>query len=214
MSVRGHTEEAFEETIVASMLGAGWLAGQQDHYDRELALDTAHLFEFVGRTQADTWETLIAYSGGDQDLAQREFARFLAREIDTRGALDVLRNGVKDRGVRIHLAYFRPAHTVAEDALVEYRANRLSVTRQLAYSTTEPGRELDLVLFVNGIPVATAELKNPLTGQTVENAKHQYRTDRDPKELLFARRALVHFAVDPDLVFLTTRLRGAKTHFL
>ena len=112
------------------------------------------------------------------------------------------------------LAYFRPAHTLADDALVQYEENRLSVTRQLHYSTREPDRSLDLVLFVNGIPVATAELKNPLTGQTVEHAKEQYRRDRDPRELLFARRALVHFAVDPELVFITTRLAGKATRFL
>jgi type I restriction enzyme R subunit len=156
---------------------------------------------------------LEQYAGDDAGLAEREFLRFLAREIDVQGALDVVRNGVKDRGVRVKLAYFRPAHTVAEDALDDYRKNRLSVTRQLRYSNTNTN-ELDLVLFVNGIPVATAELKNHLTGQTVEDAKHQYRIERDPKDLLFAKRALVHFAVDADLVFLTTRLSGDKTGFL
>ncbi|WP_344209259.1 type I restriction endonuclease subunit R [Kribbella sancticallisti] len=164
-------------------------------------------------SQPVEWDTLLQYAGGDVALAEREFLRFLAKEIDSRGVLDVLRNGVKDRGVRIRLAYFRPAHTVADDALDEYRKNRLSVTRQLRFSQ-ENTNELDLALFVNGIPVATAELKNHLTGTTVEDAKKQYREDRDPKELLFAKRALVHFAVDPELVFLTTRLRGRDTTFL
>nr|WP_272955946.1 DEAD/DEAH box helicase family protein [Actinopolymorpha rutila] len=98
--------------------------------------------------------------------------------------------------------------------MVQYEKNRLTVTRQLAYSEKAPGNELDLTLFVNGIPVATAELKNNYTGQTVEDAKKQYRRDRDPNELIFARRTLVHFAVDQELVFLTTRLAGAETMFL
>lgn len=116
--VRAATEEAFEEAVVASMLASGWSAGRPEFYHPESGLDTAHLFEFIGASQMDAWNTLVTYAGGDQDLAQREFSRLLAREIDERGALDVLRNGVKDRGVRIRLAYFRPAHTVAEDALV------------------------------------------------------------------------------------------------
>ncbi|MFC5262512.1 type I restriction endonuclease subunit R [Kribbella qitaiheensis] len=210
---RAHTEEAFEEAVEGALLAAGWHQGRADAFDRELALDASQLMPFVQVVQGDEWNTIVQYAGGDLALAEREFLRFLAKEIDSRGALDVLRNGVKDRGVRIQLAYFRPAHTVAEDALDEYRQNRLSVTRQLRYGDTTTN-SLDLTLFVNGIPVATAELKNSLTGQTVEDAKRQYREDREPKELLFAKRALVHFAVDPDLVFITTKLRGKDTAFL
>ncbi len=209
-----HKEVAFEDAIERALLASGWHRGQRDGYDRELGLDTDQLWTFISRTQMDQWNHLLEFDGGDQTAAQRKFARYLTREIDQRGALDVLRHGVKDRGVLIRLAYFMPAHTLADDALVQYRENRLSVTRQLRYSTKTPDRSLDLALFVNGIPVATAELKNPLTAQTVEHAKAQYREDRDPRELLFARRTLVHFAVDPNLVFITTRLAGAKTRFL
>ncbi|OLZ51890.1 type I restriction endonuclease subunit R [Amycolatopsis keratiniphila] len=210
---RDHTEEAFEDTIVAALRGAGWRRGNSDTYSTELGLDPARTVPFIEATQPEEWGALVQFAGGDPGLAEREFTRLLAKEIDARGALDVLRNGIKDRGVRIKLAYFRPAHTVAEGALDEYRLNQLSVTRQLRYSSTN-ANELDLVLFVNGIPVATAELKNQLTGQTVEDAKRQYRKERDPKELLFAKRTLVHFALDTDLVFLTTRLAGDKTAFL
>ena len=209
-----HKEVAFEDAIERALLDSGWERGLHDGYDRELALDTDQLFTFIGATQQDQWDRLIEFEGGDQDATQQKFAQYLAREIDTHGALDVLRHGVKDRGVLIRLAYFRPAHTLADDALVQYEQNRLSVIRQLRYSAKTPDRSLDLVLFVNGVPVATAELKNPLTGQTVEHAKAQYRKDRDPRELIFARRTLVHFAVDPDLVFITTRLAGEKTRFL
>lgn len=209
-----HSEEAFEIAIEQAMLAGGWNQGTKAHYRRDLGLDTAELFAFLGATQPREWDRLlVAYGGEDSDTVQRRFAERVSSEIDQRGPLDVLRHGVKDRGVTLRLAFFRPAHTLADDALVEYQGNRLTVTRQLRYSETTTD-ELDLALFVNGIPVATAELKNPLTGQTVEDAKKQYRSDRDPKELLFARRTLVHFAVDPDQVFLTTRLAGARTRFL
>ncbi|MBB1158653.1 type I restriction endonuclease subunit R [Amycolatopsis dendrobii] len=208
-----HKEIAFEDAIEKSLLDGGWERGRSADYDPELGLCPVDVFTFIGRTQADQWERLVEFDGG-RDEAQIRFKKYLAREIDSRGALDVLRHGVKDRGVLLRLAYFRPAHTLADDALDQYNGNILTVTRQLRYSRTTPDKSLDLALFVNGIPVATAELKNPLTGQNVEHAKAQYRRDRDPKELLFARRALVHFAIDPDLVFVTTKLAGEKTRFL
>ncbi|MFB9236298.1 type I restriction endonuclease subunit R [Plantactinospora siamensis] len=207
-----HQEKSFEGAIEAALLGSGWRAGVPEHYSRKLGLDTSELFVFIGATQQAAWDKLCAYYGNPSE-AQRSFTQHLAKQIDERGALDVLRWGVKDKGVLIKLAYFKPAHSITDDALRLYRANRLTVTRQLAYSESNHNT-LDLMLFVNGIPVATAELKNPLTGQTVEDAKRQYREDRDPKELIFARRALVHFAVDPDLVFVTTRLARDRTRFL
>lgn len=208
-----HDERAFEDAIEESLVASGWVRGQRGGYRPEFGLDTDQMFTFIGATQADEWDKLRAFYGTDTGEAQRQFTRRVAAEIDARGALDVLRHGVKDKGHLIRMAYFRPAHTIAEDALVRYDQNRLSVTRQLAYSEKSTN-ELDLALFVNGVPVATAELKNPLTGQTVEDAKRQYRCDRDPAELLFAKRALVHFVVDPELVFLTTRLAGNATRFL
>jgi type I restriction enzyme R subunit len=211
---RVHREVAFEDAIEASLLASDWHRGVPDNYRRDLGLDTSELHAFIGATQIQEWQKRLAYHGGDSGEAMRSFERLVAKEIDERGSLDVLRHGVKDRGVTFRLAYFRPAHTIAADALTLYRANRLSVTRQLHYSAQTPDRSVDLALFVNGIPVATAELKNPLTSQTVEHAKRQYRRDRDPAEPLFARRTLVHFAVDPELVFLTTRLAGDRTRFL
>ncbi|MEU2169565.1 type I restriction endonuclease subunit R [Micromonospora chersina] len=208
-----HQEQYFEAAIEGSLRGSGWRRGAPSNYDRGLGLDTAELFAFIGATQPYEWEKLLAYHGNNRDEAERHFAQYLAKQINERGPLDVLRRGVKDKGVLIRLAYFKPAHAITDDALKLYRANRLTVTRQLAYSTSN-NNTLDLVLFVNGIPLATAELKNPLTGQTVEDAKKQYRETRDPKELLFSRRTLVHFAVDPDLVFITTKLAGDKTRFL
>ncbi|GAA5199592.1 DEAD/DEAH box helicase family protein [Rugosimonospora acidiphila] len=212
MSAEVYKEEKFEDAIKAELLAGGWIKGVSSFYDAGLGLDTGELETFVGATQQKAFEKLIA-AYGDIATAQREFAKRVAAEIDKRGVLDVLRNGVKDRGVTIQLIYFRPGHTLAAGALDEYRANRLTVVRQLRYSAKTAG-ELDLALFVNGVPIATAELKNPLTGQDVEDAKAQYRKDRDPKELIFARRTLAHFAVDPHLVFLATRLAGEQTRFL
>lgn len=207
------SEQSVEAGITEAMVVSGWLTGAARHYERQVGLDTSEVFAFIGATQPDEWAKLLAYHGNDPDVAQQHFAQHLAKQIDERGPLDVLRRGVKDKGVLMRLAYFKPAHAITDDALKLYRANRLTVTRQLAYSTSN-NNTLDLVLFVNGIPLATAELKNPLTGQTVEDAKEQYRKTRDPKELIFARRTLVHFAVDPDLVFVTTKLAGQKTRFL
>jgi type I restriction enzyme, R subunit len=211
MSPGGHVERAFEDRVEHELCERGWeKAGGT--YRSEWALDTGELFRFIGRTQQKSWDRLIESHGG-QDAAQREFARRLAAEVDARGVLDVLRRGVKDRGVQIELAYFRPGHTLATDALREYHANVLTVARQLHYSTRDAKRSIDLVLFVNGLPVATVELKNSSTGQDVDHAIAQYRS-RDPNEPLFAKRAVVHFAVDPDRAFIATHLRGGDTQFL
>ena len=123
-------------------------------------------------------------------------------------------NGIKDSGCKFRLAYFRPASGLNEETQRLHAANLFAVVRQLRYSEKNE-KSLDLVLFLNGIPIFTAELKNPLTGQDVEDAIRQYKTDRDPREPLFAYgRCLAHFAVDPDLVYVTTQLAGPKTRFL
>lgn len=211
-----HHEKVFGDAIVAAMRAGGWIEGEAADYRPELGLDTRQLFTFIGATQPDEWEKVVTYYGGDRNEAQRSFAKWLDKSIADRGLLDVLRKGVKAQGVRIWLAYFRPSFVESDAILDDYRSNRLTVVRELAYATKQAdrGNRLDLALFLNGIPVATAELKNPLTGSGVEHAKAQYRTDRDPTELIFARRVLANFAVDPDLVFVTTALRGAKTRFL
>ncbi|WP_075986060.1 type I restriction endonuclease subunit R [Streptomyces sp. FR-008] len=219
---RPDCEYAFERTIVEALTASDWHEGERGKgaYNPELGLDTAQLWTFLGATQPAALERLKEFTGeaGSPEaagIAMREFGKLLAREIDARGTLDVLRNGVKDRGLHIELAYFRPAHAIAEDAFHNYRSNRLTVTPRLRYAPDHT-RELDLVLFLNGLPLATAELKSSASQspQNVEDAKHQYRTTRDPKDLIFAKRALVHFAVDEMLVFLTTRLQGEKTLFL
>jgi type I restriction enzyme R subunit len=215
-------EFAFESEICAWLADHGGydlvkagnaLSMGHPDFDPERGLDTAELFAFIAVTQANEWARLQSLYGGDPDHAQRAFADRVAQQIDTRGTVDVLRHGVDDRGVTIRLAYFKPAHELTLALLDRYRANRLTVTRQLPY---DPGstKTVDLCLFVNGLPVATAELKNQMTGQSVAQAKEQYRNDRDPKNVTLARRTVVHFAVDPEQVAMTTRLEGPATRFL
>ena len=213
MSLGALGELAFENRIEDELLRRGWVRGQRT-YSAELALDTGELFKFVGATQPKAWAKLIQLYGGDPTTAQRQFALRVASEIDARGVLDVLRQGVKDRGVPIALAYFRPGLLLAADALDEYNENVLTVARQLHFSAGDASQSVDMAFLVNGLPVASVELKNPNTGQGAEeDAIAQYRR-RDPNDLFFAKRTLVHFAVDPDRAFITTRLRGADTQFL
>jgi type I restriction enzyme R subunit len=180
-------------------------------YDRTLCLIPREVVDFVLATQPKEWKKLEEHHGS---AVREQFLKRLAAEIERRGALDVLRNGIKDSGCKFRLAYFRPASGLNEESRRLHGANLFSVVRQLCYSTKNANC-LDLVLFLNGIPIFTAELKNPLNGQTVEEAIHQYRTDRDPREpLLTYGRCLAHLAVDPELVYVTTRLAGVKTRFL
>lgn len=211
---QAHTERAFEDAVEAVLVSDKWERGLANTYNHELGIDTSELSTFLGASQPAQWDRLKDAYGEEEERAIQRFAGLVAKQIDGRGLLDVLRHGVVDRNIKLRLAFFKPAHTLAAGALDEYDSNRLTVVRQFHYSATDPAKSLDLAFFLNGLPVASAELKNPLTGQSVEDAMAQYRRDRDPSELFFARRSLVHFAVDPDLVFLTTRLAGPKTRFL
>ena len=182
-------------------------------FDSALGVDTTELLAFIDATQPDAWGKLVKAHGGNEALTRQKFVQRLAQQIDERGTVDVLRHGVRDQNIEIRLSYPRPAFGVARELVAHYDANRLTVTRQLPFDP-DSNRTIDLCLFLNGIPVATAELKNHLTGQTIEHAIEQYRTDRDPKNVTLGRRALVHFAVDPDAVAMTTKLDGKSTRFL
>ncbi len=211
--MKKHTEIKFEDAIEESLLDQGGYAkGQPSTFDRNRALDPTLLLAFIQQTQSKLWEPIAAYHGKDLEKVVLDD---LCRTLDAQGMLNVLRHGFKCFGKRLRVAYFAPASGMNPETKAQYQANRLTVTRQLKYSTKNEN-SLDLVLSINGLPIVTAELKNPMSGQTVEHAKWQYQKDRDPKELVFQfkKRALVHFAVDPDLVYMTTRLAGTSTFFL
>ena len=182
-------------------------------FDPRVGLDTKELLAFIEVTQARDWAKLVKAHGGDEAFTRQRFVQRLAQQIDERGAVDVLRHGVRDQNVEIRLSYRKPAFGVAPELVAHYDANRLTVTRQLPFDP-DSAKTVDLGLFLNGIPVATAELKNHLTGQNIEHAIEQYRNDRDPRNVTLGRRALVHFAVDPDSVAMTTKLAGKETRFL
>lgn len=176
-------------------------------YDRDLCINKRLLFEFIKDTQPTTYDTIIK-------RGEDKFLKRLNEEIRKKGIIEVLRKGVKDLDLLVYLYYKLPSSDLNTKAHNLYKANIFSVTRQLYYSLRNTN-SLDMVLFINGLPLSTLELKNPWTGQNVKNAIKQYQTDRDPKEPLFAfGRCMVHFAVDPDLVYMTTCLNGSNTFFL
>ena len=191
--------------------GLGWTAGDPADYDRGHCLDLAQLTDFLRFTQPEAARALRL---GDDNPVRRKFLARLESEITKRGTIDVLRNGVKHGAHQLDLFYGTPSPD-NEKAKDRFEQNRFSVTRQLRYSRDEVQRSLDLALFINGLPVLTFELKNSLTKQTVSDAIHQYRRDRNPREKLFARgRCLAHFAVDETQVFFSTHLRGKASVFL
>lgn len=214
-------ETAFEDFVASALVEIGGyvevklgnLPLAYRDFDPVRGIDTADLFAFIGTTQGEAWEQLVKRYGGDRDETQRKFAERVTKQLDERGTVDVLRHGVIDQGITFKLAYFKPAHGLTPELLERYAANRLNVTRQLAYEAAST-KTIDLGLFVNGLLVATAELKNHLTGQSASDAVGQYRNDRDPKCVALARRAVVHFAVDTEEVAMTARLAGSTTKFL
>lgn len=208
-----HTEKAFEEDIESSLLEkGGYIKGSPDDFNRELALDIKTIFTFLQESQPEAWKKSLEIHGAG---IKSKLLQCLTKELDNRGTLDVLRNGFIDYGVRYKMAYFKPASGLNPEAERLYRLNRLTVTRQLKYSQKSE-QSVDMLLGLNGLPVATVELKNRFTGQDVSDAREQFIDDRDPKELLFQfkKRALVHFAVDPDEVYMTTKLEGSRTKYL
>ena len=191
--------------------GAGYVEGDRADYDRDHAVDLAKLLDFLQSTQSPVVEQL----GLDTDGPKR--AQFLARlqgEIAKRGIIDVLRKGIKHGPAEVDLFYGTPSPGNVKAAEL-FATNIFSVTRQLRYSKDETQLALDLCLFINGLPVATFELKNRLTKQTVEDAVQQYMRDRDPRELLFQfGRCLAHFAVDDQEVRYCTELKFNRSWFL
>ena len=191
--------------------GFGWVCGDPHDYDREHCVDLAKLAAFLDATQTVAAESLDLRRDSP---TRRKFLARLQGEVSKRGTIDVLRKGVKHGAHQVDLMYGTPSPG-NEKAAAQYRQNRFSVTRQLRYSNDNAQLALDVCLFINGLPVATFELKNSLTKQTVEDAVEQYKRDRNPRERLFELgRCLVHFAVDDHEVKFCTHLRGKASWFL
>jgi type I restriction enzyme R subunit len=203
-----HFEDAIEHHLVTS---GGWVQGSPEDFDPQTAMVSKDLLAFIEVTQPETWAELRKHHPSGLEASVLDTLR---KALDVRGLLDVLRHGFKFFGKKIECAYFKPAHGMSPDILAKYAMNRLVVTRQLRFIPQHKD-SVDLALFVNGLPVATAELKNPFTNQTVQDSVAQYRR-RDARLPLFQfkKRALVHFAVDPDLAYMATKLSGDRTSFL
>jgi type I restriction enzyme, R subunit len=222
MNPEARTEKAFEDAIERHLLEeAGWIRGEAQDFDRELAIDRRQLFAWLEASQAEVMARLRAEHEGGRGAGagntgemEEGLVRALARTLDKRGTLGVLRRGFKFGGKRLQMAVFKPAHGLNPELEKLYAANRLVVTRQVMFA--EGRRDsVDMVLGINGLVVATVELKNAFTGQRCELARKQYMR-RDWKQPLFRfkARTLVHFAVDTDEVWYATRLAGEGTYFL
>ncbi len=217
----GHSELAFEIAIEAGLTSAGGYEKRDaSAYDETLALLPDDVIGFLQDSQAAKWGQLESLLG---DKTRATVLDSLAKELEIKGTLHVLRYGFKCYGKTFRLAHFRPNSGMNREAAAAYALNRLTITRQVAFSSVMKKADgknrrciIDVTLSLNGLPVATAELKNPLTGQRATDAVKQYKQDRDERDLLFAfkKRALVHFAVDPDEAWMTTRLKGKDTVFL
>jgi type I restriction enzyme, R subunit len=207
-----HTEKVLEEAIESHLLDSRWAKGDPGEFDRGQALFTETFIQFVQDSQPDEYKKLVGFFS---EKTNDELIKRLIQVLDRDGMLKVIRKGFDIYGIPVKAAFFKPASGLNPETIARYEQNILTVTRQVCYSMKNQN-SLDMVLSINGLPVMTVELKNHYTGQTVEDAKKQYKQNRDPRELLFQfkKRALVHFAVDPDEVWMTTRLEGPDTFFL
>ena len=213
-----HKENVFETEIVEHLTANGWLEGEWQNYDREKALYTEDLLWWLREQNPKEWQKLSIRT---EDEKEKAVIARACEEMDKNGSLYVLRHGLKHLNAKFHVCQFKPSSGLNEQIIARYAEVRCRVVRQVHYSTSNE-KSIDLVFFVNGIPVATAELKTDFT-QNVQDAIRQYKNDRYPRDketrreeplLAFKRRALVHFAVSSDEVYMTTELKGSDTYFL
>ncbi len=211
MSEERRSEKAFEIVIEEHLLANGYVTVDRDGFDPDRAIFPESILDFIRQTQRQEWNRLESLHGA---RTSQQVLNDLCKWMGEHGVLATLRHGFKCYGRTLRVAYFKAAHELNPELEARYAANRLGITRQLHYSP-RCENSLDVVISLNGIPVVTAELKNPLTGQRFEDARRQYQQDRDPHEPIFEfkRRTLVHFAADTDSVLMTTRLAGKATRF-
>ena len=206
-------ERRFEQDIEEYLITkGGYKKGNPANFDREIALDRGTFIAFIKDSQPKKWERYEKIYGSD---SEKQIIDRFCREVKMQGLLKVMRQGFTDRGVKFKAVFWKPETSINETSQKEYNANILHCTRQLHYSTKNEN-SIDIVLFVNGIPVVSIELKDQFTGQDTTNAINQYKFDRAGKEAIFTykERVLVHFAVDLSNVYMTTKLEGDRTYFL
>ncbi|EFP6867428.1 type I restriction endonuclease subunit R [Campylobacter upsaliensis] len=205
--MRNYTEKNLESFIEAHLLESGYIKRESKDYDKSLGVDRELFLNFLHSTQAKTLQELEIRGIKEQELLKRIFS-----QIQDKGIVKALQAGVKIRDITIKLAHPKPISSANEKAIEDYNKNIFSITRQL-YFSEKNNKSLDMVIFLNGLPLITMELKNPFTGQNVYNAIEQYKKDRDPRESIF-KQSVVHFALDSDLIYMSTKLEGIQTKFL
>ncbi len=207
-----HTEDKFEETIEKQMLAKDWKKRQPKDFDRQRCILPSDVLDFILATQPKEFEKLENMQPGE---AREGLLHRISQEVNNRGTISVLRKGIEHLGCKFDMCYFPPSSGLNEESRRLFEANILSVVRQLKFSQKNE-KSIDMVLFVNGLPIFTAELKNPMTGQDFYDAVVQYRNDRNPKGEPFLQfgRCLAHFAVDPNIVQVTTKLEGKNSFFI
>ncbi|EFO9428977.1 type I restriction endonuclease subunit R [Campylobacter upsaliensis] len=205
--MREYTEKNLESFIESSLLKSGYIKRKSEDYDKSLGVDRELFLNFLHSTQAKTLQELEIRGIKEQELLKRIFS-----QIQDKGIVKALQAGVKIRDITIKLAHPKPNSSANPQAIENYKKNIFSITRQLYYSEKN-NNSLDMAIFLNGLPLITMELKNPFTGQNVYNAIEQYKKDRDPRESIF-KQSVVHFALDSDLIYMSTKLEGIQTKFL
>jgi type I restriction enzyme R subunit len=204
------SEFRFEEWIEKSLIKNGYTNRKNTEYDKDLCLIQEDLIGFIKETQPQEYQKLYNQFEGSTDT---QICKTITDNISKWGIVQTLRKGISTRGSSFDLVYFEPRSGMNEEHIQLHQKNRFVVVRQLYYSTKNKN-SIDMVLFLNGIPIITMELKNQLTGQNLKHSENQYKNDRDPKEtLLNFQRCFVHFCVDNDVVSMTTQLKGDKTKF-
>jgi len=203
------SEKAFQNDVIAHLISTGYHKRSNENYNRATCLDPELTLKFIHDTQPREWRKFERVYGGN---VERKFFYRLVNEIDRKGTINVLRNGFKDVGCYFKLFYPKPNNQKNPDLFEKYEKNIFSVIDELEYEQKEDGKRLDLVVFINGLPIITIELKDTFF-QGVERAIKQYQEDRDPREPIF-QRCFVHFAMSDEKIYMATKLEGLKTRFL
>ncbi|MBS4235413.1 type I restriction endonuclease subunit R [Campylobacter vulpis] len=205
--MREYTEKDLESFIESSLLKNGYIKRESKDYDKSLCMDKELFERFLQETQAKALQELEKRNIKEQELLKR-----VASQIGEKGIVKALQSHIEIMGVKLSLAYSKPNSSNNPQAIEDYKKSIFSITRQLYYSEKN-NNSLDMVIFLNGLPLITMELKNPFTGQNVYNAIEQYKKDRDPRESIF-KQSVVHFALDSDLIYMSTKLEGVGSKFL